>query len=170
MPQKTKSNRNDVQVKWTEKACFLCHDAAVIIQIEFYQKWEITKNRINRTHLKMRTGKRQTLVAQWLLAVFLSVLLTTWIHVHPESEGGANPCVECVKHIHHDGHLSASGFSISHCLVCQFCALSYLPIAFIVLGTAFSLAHRVLFSNHSSLYGNKTMCLSGRAPPYLSEQ
>ena len=38
MPQKTKSNRNDVQVKCTEKACFLCHDAAVIIQIEFYQK------------------------------------------------------------------------------------------------------------------------------------
>ena len=118
----------------------------------------------------MRTGKRQTLVAQWLLAVFLSVLLTTWIHVHPETEEGANPCVECVKHIHHDGHLSASGFSISHCLVCQFCALSYLPIAFIVLGTAFSMAHRVLFSNHSSLFGNKTMCLSGRAPPYLSEQ
>ena len=70
---------------------------------------------------------------QWnawiLLAVMLSMTVLSSLHVHPELSATADNCSQCVNHIPHDGHLSATSQGAHQCVLCQFLTLTFVAAA-----------------------------------------
>jgi hypothetical protein len=77
--------------------------------------------------VKQRT--RRHISAVVLLAIYLSVLLLSSVHLHPETALGMDACEQCVHHLPHGGHLSAGNGTAHDCLLCQFLSISYVAVA-----------------------------------------
>ncbi len=60
-----------------------------------------------------------------LLTVYLSILSFSVFHVHHAGQWLADECEQCVHHIPHSGHLSASDGTSHVCLLCQFLSIFY---------------------------------------------
>lgn len=57
------------------------------------------------------------------------MLLLASVHVHQPSESTTIDCYACQHHIHHDGHLSTTTFSIDNCLLCHFLTTPFVAAA-----------------------------------------
>lgn len=55
------------------------------------------------------------------------MMLAITFHHHSEAEGvAASPyCYDCAHHIHHDGHLTATGIFYHDCALCQLYNMPY---------------------------------------------
>lgn len=54
-----------------------------------------------------------------LLLVFVPMVLLSSVHVHPELEGGADTCHECIDHAVHRGHFATLKAHVD-CPMCAF--------------------------------------------------
>ena len=71
-------------------------------------------------------GMRRQIAAWVLLWVFVPMMVLTSVHTHQSLPVDKDDCHECVNHVPHGGHLTASVLSIDNCLLCQFTTLPYL--------------------------------------------
>ena len=112
---------------------------------------------------------RRRLAAWVLLWVFVPMMVLTAVHIHHEAVALSDSCHECVNHVPHGGHLSASGFSVDDCLICQTAALPYL-MATTVAAVVVSVALKS--SLPDSQNGRLVYCIGhqvpGRSPPAVS--
>ncbi len=109
----------------------------------------------------------QSIRTAWLLlAVYLSMVVLSSLHVHPESLLIPDECEQCMHHLPHAGHLSASNGVSDDCLLCQFLSLTYVAV---VLATVIFVQPRITLrriASHSS-FRLRTRGVAGlRAPPY----
>ncbi|SFF84244.1 hypothetical protein [Prevotella sp. KH2C16] len=66
-----------------------------------------------------------------LLGVFMPMLLLSVFHIH-KMEKPEDVCYECIHHVRHAGHITATTFSVNQCVLCEFLALVYLAPAAII--------------------------------------
>ncbi len=71
---------------------------------------------------------RRKIAAFVLLAVYMSMLLVSSLHVHAKSFFAETDCEQCLHHQVHNGHLTASDGGQHDCLLCQFLTLSYTAV------------------------------------------
>ncbi len=114
----------------------------------------------------MRKEKaRRRHIAIMLLTVYLSILSFSVFHVHHAGQWMANECQQCVNHVPHSGHLSASDGMSHVCLLCQFLSLNYVA-ATIVAFVYYTNVHKTY---HVVSYVGKGLTTRGiiglRAPP-----
>lgn len=75
--------------------------------------------------LMKRDTKRQ--FAAWtLLALFLTMLFLSSVHIHPSLEQTDTHCAECIHHQPHHSHLFSATISIHDCILCQVFHLTFL--------------------------------------------
>ncbi len=63
-----------------------------------------------------------------MLAVYVSMLLISSMHVHSKNFFAETECEQCAHHQVHNGHLTASDGGQHVCLLCQFLTLSYTAV------------------------------------------
>ena len=107
-------------------------------------------------------------MAAWvLLWVFVPMMVLTAVHIHHEAVALSDSCHECVNHVPHGGHLSASGFSVDDCLICQTAALPYL-MATTVAAVVVHSSRRCPTTRMADWFiASATMCPAEALPPFL---
>ncbi len=112
-----------------------------------------------------RLEQRRRLVARWLLAVFLPMMMLTVLHIHDEGASSHITCDACVNHIPHGGHLSAADFFQHDCVICQFASLSFVAAVVIGILLFITLSPKRLPLRISLLMSRQVGIVFGRAPP-----
>ena len=112
--------------------------------------------------------KRRRILSLILLAVFLPAFFASILHTHQETIEISAECTECVHHLPHAGHVSASDGGFSDCLLCHFLGLPFIiTLAAVILPAA----HRFdfLYSFLSRPFVAAVVRLGQtRAPPVFS--
>ena len=110
--------------------------------------------------------KVRRIISTFLLAVYLSAVLASTFHRHPEHSQGPD-CEQCVHHLPHAGHIGAYEGALSDCVICQFLGIPYvltLSAALLLPTCLFSGLLSPLRENFISSYRQHTL---SRAPPVL---
>ena len=76
----------------------------------------------------MNVLKKRHIAAWLLLAVYVSMLILSSMHVHGNVATGELACDECVQHQCH-GHLMQFSGDFHQCVLCQILTLSYVAAA-----------------------------------------
>ena len=119
----------------------------------------------------MRNLNNRRLRFAWLLIlVYLPMMLTITFHHHSEAEGvAASPyCYDCAHHIHHDGHLTATGIFYHDCALCQLYNMPYVVPTIVRIATFVAIAHVVFYAVCPFVKTPEGSIYSTRAPPVLS--
>lgn len=113
----------------------------------------------------MKTGRRRQMVARWLLAVFVPMVLLSSLHLHKEVAATGGECYQCAHHQPHSGHLSAASFAVHDCLLCQMLTVPFVPaavcVAIVLAVPAFALPAMAGIALQRGVVGS----CQGRAPP-----
>ena len=111
--------------------------------------------------------KVRRIVSTFLLAVYLSAVLASTFHRHPEhSEGPA--CEQCVHHLPHAGHIGAYEGSLSDCVLCQFLGIPYVLTLAAALLLPLCLFGGTISPLRETLISSYRQRTRSRAPPVLS--
>lgn len=113
---------------------------------------------------------RRMRFARLLLLVYLPLLLAVSFHHHSEAEGAnvVTTCQDCIRHIHHDGHLTAQTAFSHDCVLCQLQNLPYVTPNIIRIAVFMATAHIVYMMSCPFIKTHKGDILSTRAPPALA--
>lgn len=102
-----------------------------------------------------------------LLGVFVPMLLMVSLHTHADSSVAEDTCVECLHHVHHQGHLSSAGAHIEQCVLCQLATVPFCAAATLVL-SIFVTEHTLRrYECPASEACAMLRVYVGRAPPVL---
>lgn len=111
--------------------------------------------------------KVRRIVSTFLLAVYLSAVLASTFHRHPEhSEGPA--CEQCVHHLPHAGHIGTYEGSLSDCVLCQFLGIPYVLTLAAALLLPLCLFGGTISPLRETLISSYRQRTRSRAPPVLS--
>ena len=114
----------------------------------------------------MTTGKRRTIIARILLAIYLTILAVGAFHVH-EHEAEHIVCEDCINHVNHAGHISNGDMDIDDCLLCRFFSISYIGAQCLALYFADVVHFRVFIEQTQKVFFRERCVISLRAPPCL---
>ena len=104
----------------------------------------------------------------WIsVMIVVPMLLIASFHFHKEVETESFGCMECVKHMHHDAHLTSGQTGLHDCVLCQFLSFTYLfaTAATLLLWPRHSVSLR--HTEPSALCRCAVWHPTGRAPPML---
>lgn len=112
----------------------------------------------------MKLDTRRQWIGRFLLVVYLSMLTTSMFHVHEHGEAGF-VCQDCIRHVHHSGHITYGGVLHGDCLLCSFLSTSYLVAEVIALATMALVLCRDFFEQISSVVCQTKRAILLRGPP-----
>ena len=94
--------------------------AAVNAKTRRMQRHTPTESR--KSYRPTPANNRRRIASILLLAVFLSMLLFSSLHIHPDQTLTQDECTDCVAH-HCGGHIGQQTLSFDDCVLCQFLTL-----------------------------------------------
>lgn len=115
----------------------------------------------------MRIESRRTVMARWLLSIFVSMMALSALHVHQASVSAATDCEECAHNVHHSGHFTTAAVGIHDCVLCQFFSLPFIPAAVIVIAVPLCLTITARRQDTYAVCHVAGSQQSPRAPPYI---
>lgn len=110
---------------------------------------------------------KRVLFSRLMLAVFLSMLLLSVVHIHEGVYTDGDSCTECVNHIPHAGHLSINASHHDDCVLCQFTSLSFVEAVTVAVATVPVLHDVVFIPQPRPLQSAAGRISVPRAPPVI---
>lgn len=108
---------------------------------------------------------KRTLSARLLLAVFLSLLLLSVLHVHHAVDVAGGSCQECVDHQRHDGHIGVAVAGMHGCVLCAMVSLPFVAAAVVAAVLCGRVAERLQRVRSAVLCGRAVAWCGLRGPP-----
>ncbi|MBR5257224.1 MAG: hypothetical protein IKV62_10685 [Bacteroidales bacterium] len=110
--------------------------------------------------------KVRRIVSTFLLAVYLSAVLASTFHRHPEHTQGPE-CEQCVHHLPHAGHIGTYEGALSDCVLCQFLGIPYILTLAAALLLPMCLFGGIISPLRETFISSYRQHTRSRAPPVL---
>ena len=114
----------------------------------------------------MTTDTRRTIIGQFLLAVYLTILAVGAFHVHEHVEDDF-VCQDCFNHVDHAGHISMGSMTTGDCLLCGFFSITYIGVQCVTMFFASVVLTRIFAEQTQRMICSERCVISLRAPPCL---
>lgn len=115
----------------------------------------------------MKSKQRRQIIARWLLAVFLPMLVFSSLHIHSGQSTVADECTKCMTHQSHDGHFRTAHVTMHDCVLCQMLSLPIVVAAVAVLTLYLQVLYAFRYDSEQMLVTWPKGFHPLRAPPFV---